>query len=134
MLKIKGFEKLLSVNPQLGGIEEFKDRYRLHILSEGSDLPLLLDIHKPLSESNEVSIRLHCVSTDNISIIYFPLNCSLRTFSDTSTFSQYLDILIETWRRGSLSGSPLGGKDITPNGYKLGEWGFEKGFGKFNNF
>lgn len=125
MLKISGIEKLLSVNPQLKGIEEFKDRYRLHILSEGSDLPLLLDIHKVLSESNDVSIHLHCVTTDNIfDYNSFPMNCSLRTFSDIATFSQYLDILIETWRRGSLSGSRLGVNFLRPKGDRI--WGLDK--------
>ena len=125
MLKIKGIEKLLSVNPHLRGIEEFRDRYRLHILSEGSTLPLLLDIHKLLSESNDVSIRLHCVSTDSIfDYNSFPTHCSLRTFSDTSTFSQYLDIFIETWRRGSLSGSRLNVNLIRPKGDRI--WWLEK--------
>lgn len=125
MLKISGIEKLLSVNPQLGGIEEFRDRYRLHILSDGSTLPLLLDIHKLLSEANDVSIRLHSVTTDSIfDYDCFPMNCSLRTFSDTSTFSQYLDILIETWRRGSLSGSRLGVNSLRPNGDRI--WGLDK--------
>lgn len=125
MLKIKGIEKLLSVNPHLRGIEEFRDRYRLHILSEGSDLPLLLDIHKLLSESNDVSIRLHCVSTDSVfDYNSFPMHCSLRTFSDIPTFTQYCDILIETWRKGTLSGSRLNVNLIRPKGDRI--WWLEK--------
>lgn len=122
MLKIKGIEKLLSVNPHLRGIEEWSDRYRLHLNSEGSHLPLLLDIHKVLSESNDVSLRLHCTTEDVYVYNSFPMHCSIKTFSDIPTFSQYFDILIGTWRNGGLSGSRFDVNVIRPKGNCINRW------------
>ena len=123
MLKIKGIEKLLSVNPHLRGIEEWNDRYRLHILSDASELPLLLDIHKILNESGDISIRLNVPQKGDVFLYNsFPMNCSIRTFSDISTFSQYYDILIGTWRTGGLSGSQYHINILRPKGNRIDIW------------
>ena len=123
MLKIKGIQKLLSVNPHLRGIEEWSDRYRLHILSNDSELPLLLDIHKIPNESGDIHIRLNVHQKGDVFMYNsFPTHCSIRTFSDIPTFSQYFDILIGTWRTGVLSGSQYSVNDIRPKGDRIASW------------
>lgn len=123
MLNIKGIQKLLSVNPRLRGIEEFKDRYRLHTLVEGSHLPLLFDVFKVPSESNDIILRLHSsVDGDVFGYNTFPMACSLQTFSDLDTFNRFFDIIIQTWVRGGLSGSRSDVNRIRPKGERINSW------------
>jgi len=126
MLDIKGVDKLLSVNPHLKGIEEWDDRYRLHLNDSKESFPLLFDIFRtPIREGDEVSysIRINCITEDVFMYDSFPLSCSLKTFSDIPTFTTFLGMVIQTWNGGTLSGHRLGVNEILPTGRKLGEWG-----------
>lgn len=123
MLKIEGIQKLLSVNPHLRGIEEFKDRYRLHILSDNTRLPLLFDILRVPTESNDIQLYLHSITDNVFEYNSFPMRCSLKTFSDITTFTEFFDIIIKTFHRGGLSGSRLSVSSLRPYGKRLDVWG-----------
>lgn len=123
MLEIKGIQKLLSVNPHLIQIEEYKDRYRLHIKEERVHLPLLFDIFRLSRDTDYYKISLHVHHSEEVYVYNsFDMGCSLKTFSDIDTFSGFMDSIHQTWQKGVLTGKKVDVSQIRPYGDRIGMW------------
>jgi hypothetical protein len=123
MLDIKGIEKLLSVNPHLLHIEEYKDRYRLHIKDESVHLPLLFDVFRLSRDTDYYKISLHAHHSEETYVYNsFDMGCSLKTFSDIDTFSTFMNNIHQTWQRGVLTGKKVDVSKIRPYGDRIGMW------------
>jgi hypothetical protein len=123
MLEIKGIEKLLSVNPHLLHIEEYKDRYRLHIKDESINLPLLFDVFRLSRDTDNYKISLHAHHSEEVYVYNsFDMGCSFKTFSDMDTFSEFMNNIHQTWQRGVLTGKKVDVSKIRPFGDRIGMW------------
>ena len=113
MLKINGIDKLF-VSPLFETIEVWEDRYRFLIPYPSTSF--IMDVYREKGESmggwtsNFITVRIDGGGMAN----RFPFTIEDRHFNSMDSFIYWMEIIIESWEKGRLSGSQIPIEKINP--------------------